>query len=438
MTTTFHDAELLSAYLDGKLSPAEISRIESRLKTDPELRLVIEDLRQARAILRQLPQRRAPRNFTLTPKMAGIKPPLPRIFPIFQFASAISAILLIFTFAFNLSAPIAATMQAAAPMYTAGKGGGSDIGPAAAPSDLMGAGAAAPTLESQRNIAAPTAAAESAPATTEMSITADALPTELPAPQPAPQIIHLPVSPQVQYLLLGLAALLGAAAFLVRAQTERNWFKSHAVQPTGLDKNQMLLLLAGIMLALGLAAGVYWLANTTFYAPAPLQPLTFPGGDKGGPAASGDKNTSNAGIFTLSPDMGYNYSYADNAGYIIAIDFPAGTFETATEVAFYAPPPDQPASISLPDGYLFAGRIFQVTPLPQLLPVLTPYTITIYYSDADVASIADESSLLLLVDGQDAAGTCPTVSIYERFPEPNMLRVNVCATGSFTLAAPAK
>ena len=65
------DLELLSSYLDGHLNPSEITRLEARLKTDPQLASVLTDLRATRSLLRKLPQRRAPRNFTLTRKMVG-------------------------------------------------------------------------------------------------------------------------------------------------------------------------------------------------------------------------------------------------------------------------------------------------------------------------------------------------------------------------------
>ena len=71
------DIELLSSYLDGQLSPSDSARLETRLIREPELRSVLRDLRSGRSVLRQLPMRKAPRNFTLTPKMVGKNPPLP-------------------------------------------------------------------------------------------------------------------------------------------------------------------------------------------------------------------------------------------------------------------------------------------------------------------------------------------------------------------------
>lgn len=99
------DVKLLSAYLDGQLKPSDRARLEVRIQTELELASVLKDLRQARGILRQLPQRRALRNFTLTPKMVGQKPPLPRTYPVFRMASALATLLLFFSFATNFMAP---------------------------------------------------------------------------------------------------------------------------------------------------------------------------------------------------------------------------------------------------------------------------------------------------------------------------------------------
>ncbi len=126
MKTTFRDIERLSAYLDGQLPQAEKTRLESRLAADPALAAALEELRQARAILRRTPQRRAPRNFTLTPKMAGIRPPVPRAAPVLSWASAVAMLLFVCTLGANLlgqfSFGAAAHMEAAAPAH--GIGGG--------------------------------------------------------------------------------------------------------------------------------------------------------------------------------------------------------------------------------------------------------------------------------------------------------------------------
>src|SRR5918996_4930099 len=99
------DIELLSSYLDGQLKPSDSARLEARLSADPALRAVLEDLRAARGLLRQLPMRKAPRNFTLTPKMVGKNPPLPRSYPAFKFVTALASLMLFFTLGLNFVVP---------------------------------------------------------------------------------------------------------------------------------------------------------------------------------------------------------------------------------------------------------------------------------------------------------------------------------------------
>src|SRR5215510_9926515 len=118
------DLELLSSYLDGQLKPSDSARLEARLSREPSLRAVLDDLRSARGLLRQLPLRKAPRNFTLTPKMVGKNPPLPRAYPAFRFVSALATILLFFTLGLNFLAPQIAPQ---APLYGMGGGGAGDI-----------------------------------------------------------------------------------------------------------------------------------------------------------------------------------------------------------------------------------------------------------------------------------------------------------------------
>lgn len=123
--TNLRDLENLSAYLDGQLDSKESTRLESRLKSDPELESALRDLRSARGILRQLPSRKAPRNFTLTRQMAGLKPPLPRSYPLIRFATVFAAVLFLFSFTANALTPMfSLSFGAAAPAPVGGMGGG--------------------------------------------------------------------------------------------------------------------------------------------------------------------------------------------------------------------------------------------------------------------------------------------------------------------------
>lgn len=158
------DIELLSSYLDGQLSSVDATRLEARLRTEPDLRSVLQDLRGARNLLRQLPKRKAPRNFTLTPKMVGKNPPLPRSYPVFKFVATLATILLFFTYGLNVLGP----QLAAQP-----------------PAFGMGGGGAADAFESTLATEAPAIAA--APAGTEPQAAA----TEAPAAEPSIAMIPL-------------------------------------------------------------------------------------------------------------------------------------------------------------------------------------------------------------------------------------------------------
>ncbi len=93
------DLEILSAYLDDMLPPAERTRLEARLGSDPALREALESLRRTRAVLRAAPRVRAPRNFTLTPEMLA---PRPSFFdwlrPTLQWSAALAALLFVLVF----------------------------------------------------------------------------------------------------------------------------------------------------------------------------------------------------------------------------------------------------------------------------------------------------------------------------------------------------
>lgn len=107
----FQEIEQLSAYLDGQLNKADSAKLEARIKSDPELASAISELRAARSILHKLPARKAPRNFTLTRQMVGLKPPLPRSYPLFRFATVFAAILFVFSFTATTLAPWSTSAQ---------------------------------------------------------------------------------------------------------------------------------------------------------------------------------------------------------------------------------------------------------------------------------------------------------------------------------------
>ena len=118
---SLRDLTLISSYLDDRLSPADKAKVEARLNEEVLFRTTLEEMRSTRQMLRSLPQRRAPHNFTLSPDMLPRQHRL-RLQPVFGWSSLAAAALTVVIFvgtqwqpgAFSASRQ-AATMQAAAP-----------------------------------------------------------------------------------------------------------------------------------------------------------------------------------------------------------------------------------------------------------------------------------------------------------------------------------
>jgi hypothetical protein len=92
-TITERDRELLSAYLDNQLEPAERARLETRLAGEPALSAELDALRRTVAAVHALPAVRAPRNFTLSAKTAPRRAAnwLVRLYPVMQYATVAAA-----------------------------------------------------------------------------------------------------------------------------------------------------------------------------------------------------------------------------------------------------------------------------------------------------------------------------------------------------------
>ncbi|HLF73912.1 MAG TPA: hypothetical protein VI524_06180 [Anaerolineales bacterium] len=211
------DLELLSSYLDGQLRPSDSARLESRLASDPGLRAVLDDLRETRSLLRRLPARKAPRNFTLTRKMVEKNPPMPRAYPAFRLVTALATLLLFFTVGLNALAP---QLASPAPLYGMGGGGGADpeVFSAQAPATEPAAATEAPAAE---------APAEILPLPTEMPPAEDSERiAETPAPkngideQPAGRAGKpAPLVPVTWQALLAGIVVIGALLMLLLRQS---------------------------------------------------------------------------------------------------------------------------------------------------------------------------------------------------------------------------
>ena len=256
-TPSSRDLEQLSAYLDGQLSRSDQTRLESRIHSDPAFASALEQLRQTRALLRRTPHRRAPRNFTLTPRMAGIRPPVPRLVPVLSWASAVAALFFIFTLGAGLVGQLsfgAAATSASAPMAygagplaaaapaTAAPATKAPVVAAPAPATLAPAFAAPPTAAPANALPAPMATATTAPVVGS-SNPPPADQTVLPTSTPGPSIMSVeqatppalaraaqpPAAQKAQprpvnlwlFIWPGLAGLLGASAILAWGLNKR-------------------------------------------------------------------------------------------------------------------------------------------------------------------------------------------------------------------------
>jgi anti-sigma factor RsiW len=96
MRISDRDLELLSTYLDGRLNQTDQARLETRLQKDANLREVYEQLHRTRLVLRSLPKMRAPRNYTLSPRMVPARTFMPQSYPVLRLVTALASFLLIF------------------------------------------------------------------------------------------------------------------------------------------------------------------------------------------------------------------------------------------------------------------------------------------------------------------------------------------------------
>ncbi|MCE9646115.1 MAG: hypothetical protein K8S20_08965 [Chloroflexi bacterium] len=226
----FRDIEQISSYLDGQLSLSESAQLESRLTSDPELGSVLKEMRAARGLLRKMPARRAPRNFTLTRKMVGLKPPLPQSYSFFRLSTAIASVLLVLTFAAN-SLPRIGMGGAAAPVQSfatcnACGGGGSDT--TGAPAATEAPAIQAPSMEL---VPAPTQAEPGASADSTRigeAPTAEAQLQKEPEPESAPQDQSrvgaealIPLTWQIILLVIGLGS--AGIAFAIHQNARKKW-----------------------------------------------------------------------------------------------------------------------------------------------------------------------------------------------------------------------
>jgi len=86
--------QLLSAYLDNQLTQKEKGQVEELLQQSTGAREALAALQRTLIILRALPMRKSPRNFTVSPQLVK-KPVIPTFNALLRFSSAMAALLLV-------------------------------------------------------------------------------------------------------------------------------------------------------------------------------------------------------------------------------------------------------------------------------------------------------------------------------------------------------
>lgn len=149
----------ISAYVDGTLSPRDVTAFESRMAEDAALRQRVDETRQVVAMMRAMPMRETPRNYLITPSMVTqARPsPAPRRAPLFAMRLATSLVAL----AFVVTSGLTLLQSGMTPRMA--------MAPSEAPQEALVEEFAASTVEVEAEVAALEAPA---PAEDEMTLKA--------------------------------------------------------------------------------------------------------------------------------------------------------------------------------------------------------------------------------------------------------------------------
>ena len=95
---TLKDLELISAYLDGACSLKDRRKVDDRLQSEPEFAQVVREYEHVRRLLKALPLKRAPRNFTLSASQVPAKPQRFFLVPTLNFVAMAAAFTVVVVF----------------------------------------------------------------------------------------------------------------------------------------------------------------------------------------------------------------------------------------------------------------------------------------------------------------------------------------------------
>lgn len=188
--------ELLSAYIDDQLTPAERTRVESVLARSPVDRENLELMQQTVTLLHELPRVALPRAFTLSEAQVGIRRAERRtwnIFALLRTATVATAMMFSVLWAggyyLRTTTPTAAPLAAPAAMQSA------EMADATAPPDAASGGDQL-TTEAQRASDLADAGESGQETPTEQGFTMMAAPTEpstVQQPDPAARLFPQPI-----------------------------------------------------------------------------------------------------------------------------------------------------------------------------------------------------------------------------------------------------
>ena len=99
------DYQLLSAYLDGVLSPQDMLYVEKLLVENDHAKKAYQELKKVKTLLRFLPARKVPRDFTLSVHETR-KFQIPSLAGVFRYSTAVSAILLVIVLTLDMFSPL--------------------------------------------------------------------------------------------------------------------------------------------------------------------------------------------------------------------------------------------------------------------------------------------------------------------------------------------
>ncbi len=133
---------------------------------------------------------------------------------------------------------------------------------------------------------------------------------------------------------------------------------------------------------------------------------------------------------TVTADLTTTLSVTDTQGLTTTLLIPSGAVTTTVVLTL------TPVLPLLVEDYQDAFHALTLAVQPAVV-WQRPLTLTITYSDADVAGVAEESLLLLWQEGMwgDAVESCASSGDYVRRPDRNQLQLQVCAVGQYQLMA---